>query len=107
MTNLRNEAEILRDLGDWAHATATEFLLVIPHESRLGEFDSATVVRRVDFGNHPLAVHTAILSPKSKDGDIAVSFEYGNYYHLDYKHTAMARAVERATGCAVLPFGSN
>jgi hypothetical protein len=96
MVEKRNKSQIIRDLGDWAHATDNEILMVIPHEARIGFKDTATVVRRVSYGVHPLVVHTAILTPK--DEPLNVSFENGDYFESSDQRYAMSRAVERSRG---------
>lgn len=94
MVEKRNKTEIIRDLSDWAHATDNEILMVIPHQSRNGFKDTATVLRRVSYGVHPLVVHTAILTDKSKP--LNVHFETGDYFEDHLERDAMARAVERS-----------
>ena len=96
MVEKRSKTEIIRDLSDWAHATDNEILLVIPHGARIGFEDTATVLRRVSYGVHPLVVHTAILTPKDKP--LNVSFESGDYFESSDQRYAMCRAVERSRG---------
>lgn len=87
-----NTNDIISAVAHKAREEGSDILLIIPHLVRPGRLPSATVLRTVAYGIHPLVVHTAAIR------DSGIQFGRGDYFHK----SEMSKAVEQTMRRAVI-----